>query len=415
MPAFSVYNIMSTKLIHHPYVPPADFAGVQPGVHKASTVFFPSIQDARERSWLNKDAYTYGLHGTPTSYTLEQRLCTLEGGTDAVLLPSGLAAIACVNMAILEQGDEVLIPDNAYGPNKDMAEGELARWGIIAKYYDPLSVADLEAKITDDTRLVWLEAAGSVTLEFPDLVEMVRLCRSRDILTALDNTWGAGLAFQPFDLLRCGDPDSAEAVGVDISMHALTKYPSGGGDVLMGSVMTRNKALSRQILLSHMRQGYGVGMNDVEAILRGLPSIELRYDAADRTTRQLAQWCSQQPQIAQVLHPALPDSPGHAFWKELCVTAEHPEGRAASLLTLVFEPHYTQEEVDAFCNQLQLFRIGYSWGGPMSLVMAYDLASMRQTWPQGIERGHVVRLVVGLENANDLQADIEQALQLLPA
>lgn len=406
---------MSTKLIHHPYVPPADFAGVQPGVHKASTVFFPSIQDARERSWLNKDAYTYGLHGTPTSYTLEQRLCTLEGGTDAVLLPSGLAAIACVNMAILEQGDEVLIPDNAYGPNKDMAEGELARWGIIAKYYDPLSVADLEAKITDDTRLVWLEAAGSVTLEFPDLVEMVRLCRSRDILTALDNTWGAGLAFQPFDLLRCGDPDSAEAVGVDISMHALTKYPSGGGDVLMGSVMTRNKALSRQILLSHMRQGYGVGMNDVEAILRGLPSIELRYDAADRTTRQLAQWCSQQPQIAQVLHPALPDSPGHAFWKELCVTAEHPEGRAASLLTLVFEPHYTQEEVDAFCNQLQLFRIGYSWGGPMSLVMAYDLASMRQTWPQGIERGHVVRLVVGLENANDLQADIEQALQLLPA
>ncbi len=406
---------MSTKLIQHPYIPPADFAGVQPGVHKASTVFFPSIQDARERSWLNKDAYTYGLHGTPTSYTLEQRLCTLEGGTDAVLLPSGLAAIACVNMAILEQGDEVLIPDNAYGPNKDMAEGELARWGIIAKYYDPLSVADLEAKITDDTRLVWLEAAGSVTLEFPDLVEMVRLCRSRDILTVLDNTWGAGLAFQPFDLLRCGDPDSAEAVGVDISMHALTKYPSGGGDVLMGSVVTRNKALSRQILLSHMRQGYGVGMNDVEAILRGLPSIELRYDAADRTTRQLAQWCSQQPQIAQVLHPALPDSPGHAFWKELCVTAEHPEGRAASLLTLVFEPHYTQEEVDAFCNQLQLFRIGYSWGGPMSLVMAYDLASMRQTWPQGIARGHVVRLVVGLENANDLQADIEQALQLLPA
>ena len=406
---------MSTKLIHHPYVPPADFAGVQPGVHKASTVFFPSIQDARERSWLNKDAYTYGLHGTPTTYTLEQRLCTLEGGTDAVLVPSGLAAIACVNMAILEQGDEVLIPDNAYGPNKDMAEGELARWGIIAKYYDPLSVADLQAKITDDTRLVWLEAAGSVTLEFPDLVEMVRLCRSRDILTALDNTWGAGLAFQPFDLLRCGDPDSAEAVGVDISMHALTKYPSGGGDVLMGSVMTRNKALSRQILLSHMRQGYGVGMNDVEAILRGLPSIELRYDAADRTTRQLAQWCSQQPQIAQVLHPALPDSPGHAFWKELCVTAEHPEGRAASLLTLVFEPHYTQEEVDAFCNQLQLFRIGYSWGGPMSLVMAYDLASMRQTWPQGIARGHVVRLVVGLEKANDLQADIEQALQLLPA
>lgn len=406
---------MSTKLIHHPYVPPADFAGVQPGVHKASTVFFPSIQDARERSWLNKDAYTYGLHGTPSTYTLEQRLCTLEGGMDAVLVPSGLAAIACVNMAILEQGDEVLIPDNAYGPSKDMAEGELARWGIIAKYYDPLSVADLEAKITDDTRLVWLEAAGSVTLEFPDLVEMVRLCRSRDILTVLDNTWGAGLAFQPFDLLRCGDPDSAEAVGVDISMHALTKYPSGGGDVLMGSVVTRNKALSRQILLSHMRQGYGVGMNDVEAILRGLPSIELRYDAADRTTRQLAQWCSQQPQIAQVLHPALPDSPGHAFWKELCVTAEHPEGRAASLLTLVFEPHYTQEEVDAFCNQLQLFRIGYSWGGPMSLVMAYDLASMRQTWPQGIARGHVVRLVVGLENANDLQADIEQALQLLPA
>ena len=164
-----------TQLIHHPYQPPAGFAAPQPGVFKASTVIFPSVAAMRTRDWKTKSGYTYGLHGTPTTFVLEERIAALEGGLQTVLVPSGLAAIANVALALLQTGDEVLIPDNAYGPNKALAEGELAAFGISHAYYDPLSVADLAARITDRTKLVWLEAAGSVTMEFPDLIAQARL------------------------------------------------------------------------------------------------------------------------------------------------------------------------------------------------------------------------------------------------
>jgi cystathionine beta-lyase len=160
----------------------------------------------------------------------------------------------------------VLLPDNAYGPNKVLAAGELKAWGITHRFYDPLSPQDLAAKISDKTRLVWLEAPGSVTLEFPDLCEQVRLCKARGVVTALDNTWGAGLAFAPFDLV----PGAARHLGVDISVHALTKYPSGGGDVLMGSVITRDEALHMKLKLCHMRLGSGVGSERCRSRVAGL-------------------------------------------------------------------------------------------------------------------------------------------------
>jgi cysteine-S-conjugate beta-lyase len=168
-----------TQLIHHPYTAPEGFKAPQPGVYKASTVIFPSVAAMRSRDWKHRHGYTYGLHGTPTTFLLEERLCALEGGLRCVLLPSGLAAIANVSMALLKTGDEVLIPDNAYGPNKALAEGELKAWGIRHALYDPMNPADLAAKITPATRLVWLEAPGSVTMEFPDLLEQVRICRAR--------------------------------------------------------------------------------------------------------------------------------------------------------------------------------------------------------------------------------------------
>jgi cystathionine beta-lyase/cystathionine gamma-synthase len=216
-----------------------DLSRPSPGVFKASTVIFPNVAAMRSREWKDKSGYTYGLHGTPTTFLLEERLCELEGGLQCVLVPSGLAAIATVALALLKPGDEVLIPDNAYGPSKDLANGELARFGIHHVLYDPLDPADLAARITPATRLVWLEAPGSVTMEFPDLCEQVRICRARGVTSALDNTWGAGLAFAPFDLAG----DGSGSLAVDISVHALTKYPSGGGDVLMGSVITRDPAL----------------------------------------------------------------------------------------------------------------------------------------------------------------------------
>jgi len=399
-------NALSTTLIHHPYEAPQGFAAPQQAVHKASTVFFPTVAAMRSREWKDKSAYTYGLHGTPTTYALEERLCTLEGGTQCVLVPSGLAALALVALALLKTGDELLIPDNAYGPNKTLAEGELRAWGITHRYYNAMDPQDLAAKLSSATRMVWVEAAGSVTLEFPDLPALVRICKQHGALVALDNTWGAGIAFKPFDL----EPGASEPLGVDISAHALTKYPSGGGDVLMGSVITRDAALHLKIKLCHMRLGLAVGANDAEMVLRSLPSITLRYRAHDLATRALAVWCQTQSAFVQVLHPALPESPGHGFWKALC---DRPDGGAACLFSVVFAPRFSQDQVDAFCDALKLFRLGYSWAGPVSLVVPYELRSMRAVWPAEINQGTVVRFSVGLEAVADLQADIAQALRAM--
>jgi cysteine-S-conjugate beta-lyase len=395
---------LSTQLIHHPYRPPAGFDSPQPPVYRASTVIFPDIATLRTTDWKQKAGYTYGLHGTPGTFLLEERLCALEGGLQCLLVPSGLAAISTTSMALLRTGDEVLIPDNAYGPNKALAENELRAWGITHRYYDSQDAQGLAAMISPATRLVWLEAAGSVTLEFPDLVALVRACQARSVLTALDNTWGAGLAFRPFDLM----PGTGEAIGVDLTVHALTKYPSGGGDVLMGSIITRDPQLHQRLRATRRHLGVGVSGNDVEAILRGLPSIVLRYQHHDMATRALAQWATTRPEFVQVLHPSLPQSPGHAFWQAVC---NQGPGGAAGLFSVVFGPQHSVARVDAFCDALRLFKIGYSWGGPISLVVPYALSEMRGERPEYLQAGTVVRFSVGLEDVADLQADLEQALQ----
>lgn len=394
-----------TQIVHHPYVPPADFVAPQPPVHKGSTVLFPNVAAMRERRWLDKSSYTYGLHGTPTTYQLEERLCALEGGLQCLLVPSGLSALTTVSLALLNAGDEVLVPDNAYGPNKDFTEIELKRLGIAHAFYDAMNLADLEAKITPATKLVWLEAPGSVSMEFPDLAALVRLCRERGVKTVLDNTWGAGLAFRPFDLLADGG-----SLGVDITAHALTKYPSGGGDVLMGSIITRDANLHMRIKLTHMRLGIGIGANDAELLLRSLPSVGLRYQAHDVAARDLARWLGQQPAVVQVLHPALEEAPGHVHWKALCGAAHGGQGAAAGLFSVVIDPTYGQDAVDRFCDSLQLFKLGYSWGGPISLVVPYDIERMRSQPHAQLKTGTVVRFSIGLEQVDDLRADLAQAL-----
>ncbi|HMM86138.1 PLP-dependent transferase [Azohydromonas sp.] len=385
-----------TRLIHHPYRAPAGFDAVPPAVHKASTVMFPNVAALRARDWRSKAGYTYGLHGTPTTFTLEERIATLEGARHCVLAPSGLSALALVNLALLRAGDELLLPDNVYGPSKDLARSMLAGWGIAHRLYDPMDPAALDAMVGADTKLLWLEAAGSVTMEFPDLRALVRVARRHGLTVALDNTWGAGLAFDPFDL--------GDGLAVDLSMHALTKYPSGGADVLMGAVSTVDAALHERVLLAHMRLGLGVGANDAELVLRALPSIGLRYDAQDAAARELAAWLQAQPGIARVLHPALPGSPGHAHWAALCT-------RAAGLFSVLFDASIEPQRVDAFVDALRLFRIGYSWGGPVSLAVPYDLSAMRRD--RAALPGTLVRLSIGLEAVDDLRADLQQALRAI--
>ncbi|HQC97077.1 MAG TPA: PLP-dependent transferase [Aquabacterium sp.] len=381
-----------TDLLHHPYQPPAGWGAVPPGVFKASTVIFPDTRALKSRTYTAKTGYTYGLRGTPTTYLLEERLATLEGGRFCILSPSGLAAIMNVNLGLLKQGDEVMIPANVYGPSSDMAVNVLARWGITHQFYDPMNPDDLAAKVGPTTRLVWLEAPGSVTMEFPDLPALVKAGKAGGALVALDNTWGAGLAFRAFDF------------GVDIVMQALTKYPSGGADVLMGSVVTRDEALHLKLLKLHGQLGIGVAANDAEFILKGLPTIALRYHAHDAAARQLAAWLGTQKAVRQVLHPALPGAPGHDHWKATCTAA-------AGLFSVLLDPALTVAQVDAFVDALRLFKIGYSWGGPVSLVVPYDLDGMRDD--RSALPGHLVRFSIGLEAVADLQADLAQALATL--
>ena len=393
---------LSTRLIHHPYRPPEGFDAVAPGVHKASTVLFKDVHALRTQEWADKSGYTYGLHGTPTTFVLEEKIATIEGGQYCVLAPSGLSALTLVDMAFLRQGDEVLLPDNAYGPGKSFAAGELSHWGITHRYYDPLDAADLAAKVSPATRLVWIEAPGSITLEYPDIPALVAVLRAategrsaeRRILSALDNTWGAGIAFNPFDL------------GVDISMQALTKYPSGGADVLMGSVVTRDHSLHHALLMCHMRLGLGVSGNDTELVLRGLTSMALRYEAQDTVTRELARWMQEQTGVVQVLHPALKGSPGHESWARDATAA-------ACLFSAVFDERFSQAQIDAFCDRLRLFRPGWSWAGPISLCAPYNISLIRtRHWPH---KGGLVRFAIGLESVDDLRADLAQALAGLNA
>jgi cysteine-S-conjugate beta-lyase len=382
---------LSTTLIHHGYQPPAGFQAPQPGVHKASTVIFKDVAAMRARDWLHKTGYTYGLHGTPTTFTLEERIAALEGGRHCLLTPSGLSAISLVDQSFLSQGDEVLLPRNAYAPGRRLKADLLRRFGVVLRDYDPMDAVALPALFTPRTKLLWTEAPGSVTMEFPDLRALLAAARAAGVTSVLDNTWGAGVAFNGFE------------AGADVVMQALTKFPSGGGDVLMGSVVTRSDALAERLKITHMDLGLGVGANDVEAVLRGLPSLALRYSAQDRAGRALARWLQGRPEVTQVLHPALPGSPGHDHWSAHCTAA-------AGLFSVLFDARFSAAQVDRFVDTLRLFRIGYSWAGPISLVVPYDLGAIR---PDGAGElhGHLVRFSMGLEAVSDLQADLQQALQ----
>lgn len=389
---------LTTQLIHQQLETPTEFAALTTAIHRASTVVFKNTAAMQARNWQDDYDYSYGLHGTPTTYALGDKLALLEGGTYCMLAPSGLSAISLVNLAFLKSGDEVWLPDNVYGPNKDLIRQLAQQFGIQYQLYNPLDASTFTPSA--HTRLIWLEAAGSVTLEFPDLCGLVQKAKAANVLTALDNTWGAGLAFTPFDF-------SDQHLAVDISVHALTKYPSGGADILMGSVVTRDRALHLALRRQHALHGVGISGDDAAEVIRSLPSIGLRYDQQDKSCRQLAHWLQQQPYFQQVLHPAISSSPGHQFWLQLCGHSN----RAAGLVSVLFKHEYSVAQIHQFCDTLQLFKLGFSWGGPVSLVMPYQLQHMRQRGDNGqLHQGNLVRFCIGLEQPEDLLADIQQAL-----
>ena len=380
-----------TRIIHHDYQAPAGFDALPVAIHHASTVLFKNVAAMRSRDWKDKSAYTYGLHGTPTTFTLEARLAEIEGGKHCLLAPSGLAAIAMVSMAMLKSGDDVLIPDNVYNPNREFADWLARDYGVQVRYYDPLVGAGMAGLLQDNTRLVWAEAPGSVSMEVPDIPAICAAARARGIPVALDNTWAAGIAFDAF------------GHGVDIVMQALTKYQSGGSDVLMGAVITRERSLHERIEMAHMRMGLGVSADDAYLVLRSLPTLELRFRAHDAGARTVATWLASRPEIERVLHPAFPSCPGHeVFVRDF--------SGAGGLFSVVFKDTFVEAQTDRFVDSLKLFKIGFSWGGAHSLCVPYRIQQERRDW-QG--RGQLVRFNIGLEDPQDLIADIKQALEAM--
>lgn len=390
---------VQTNLIHAPRNAPQYIETVQPPLYRASTIIFKSTSHLFDRHWTDPYDYSYGTHGTPTTFTLGDNIAQIEGGLFSLLAPSGLSAINLVNSTLLNSGDEVWVADNIYGPNLEHLNNLQTRYGIQVKVYNPIDIDSFTP--SEKAKLIWLEAAGSVSLEFPDLKKLVKKAKQFNLLTALDNTWGAGLAFNAFDF-------SDEHLSVDVTVHALTKYPSGGGDILMGSVVTCDQHLHHKLYRMHAIQGISVSGDDTAQIQRSLAHMSLRYEQQSQSTLRLLDWLKQQPQFIQVLHPSLSDSAGHQFWKEVCTT-----GKSAGLASIIFDSKYDMNTVRRFCDNLKLFKLGFSWGGPVSLVMLYDLKQMRALENTHLQQGLLVRFCIGLEDPADLIQDIQNALKQL--
>ncbi len=383
---------IETRINHSDYVPPAGFRSYAEPMYRGSTVLFKNLKELRERSWMSREGYSYGLHGTPTTFTLEAQLAEIEGGNHTLLTPSGLSAISVVDLGLLKTGDDVLIPDDAYRPNQDMGHWLASQFGISVRFYDPMVGAGIANLIQENTKLIWTEVPGSITMEVPDLPAISQVAHEKGVLVALDNTWSAGLVYDGF------------AHGADIIVHALTKYQGGSSDLLMGAVIVREKALFERIGLAYQRLGIGVNADDVARVLRSLPTMKLRFEHSGASSLVVADWLQTRPEIDRILHPAYPDCTGHEFFKRDFTGT-------GGLFSFLFKEQYTGEQIDRFIESLELFGLGFSWGGTHSLAVPYAISNKRIGWH--FPHRHVVRLYIGMEDTKDLIADLEQALQKL--
>lgn len=377
----------ATKLIHAGKLHGDMLRTPGPPVQRGSTILLNSAADIYDKSQT-----TYGRGGLVTHDALRRALADLEGADAAFLFPTGLAAITGVLQALTGNGDEVLVADSVYGPTRRYLEGTARRYGVTTRYYDPrMSVEALGALIQPATRVIFLESPGSLTFEIQDVSAIARLARDKGVLTVIDNTWSAGVLFKPIEH------------GIDVSIQAMTKYICGHSDVFMGMAACSGSAKA-QIAETYHEVGWAVSADDAYMALRGLrtlvPRLKLHGDAA----LQVAAWLRQQPEVLDVLCPALPDAQGHALWKRdftgIC-----------GLIGVVLKPE-TEHVVPAFLNSLKLFGLGYSWGGFESLAIHCDPQLSVRTVPVKLG-GPLIRLHIGLEGVEDLIADLRQGLDAL--
>jgi cystathionine beta-lyase len=377
----------TTRLIHPGAHAPAGFRSLATPVYRGSTTLFPSAESLND-DWRHEAGYTYGLYGTPTARELALRIAELEGGEHTFLAPGGQAAIALIYLAFTGAGDHVLVPDSVYGPSRGFADHVLRRFGVEVEYYPPLVGAEIERLLRPGTRLVWCESPGSVTMEVQDVPAIAAAAHRAGAVVALDNTWSAGLHFDAF------------AHGVDVTMQALTKYVGGHSDLLLGSVTVRDAEAYERLGEVHKGLGLGASPDDCSLALRGMQTLGVRLAALERGTLEVARWLAERPSVATVLHPALPSCPGHELWRRDFTGS-------SSIFSIVFAEGTTREAIVTFVDALELFEIGYSWGGVTSLAVPFfELA--RTHGPR--YDGRLVRLNVGLEDPRDLIADLEMAL-----
>ncbi len=374
---------INTRLAHIGYDPSEYHGFVNPPVVHASTVLFPDAATMAARD----QKYTYATHGTTTTDALCAAIDALEGSATTILLPSGLAAVTVPLLAFLDAGDHVLIVDSVYFPTRRFANGMLKRLGISVEFYDPAIGAGIESLMKPNTKVVFTESPGSNTFEMQDIPAISKVARAHGAIVMMDNTWATPLFFKPLDH------------GVDISIHAATKYPSGHSDVLMGTV-SANARCAQRLKDANMVLGLCVAGDDAYQILRGLRTMGIRLQRHQESALKLAEWLETDPRVAQVLHPALPSFPGHDLWKrDFC--------GSSGIFSIVLK-EASSSAAFAFLDALQIFGLGYSWGGYESLAVHVSVAD--RVIAKGNYPGPIMRLQIGLEDIEDLKADIERGL-----
>ena len=383
-----------TVLAHAGSNPRANHGIVNPPVYHASTILSPTLAELRGRAQrrFEKGAYTYGRHGTPSATArYPPSSAATEGGYRAVALASGLAAINAAILAFVKAGDHVLMVDSVYGPARRFCEAFLKRFGVETTFYDPLIGAGIAALIRDTTRVVYTESPGSLTFEMQDIPAIAAAAHAAGAVVLMDNTWSAGVYFKPFDH------------GVDVSIQSGTKYIGGHSDLMLGTI-TSTEEHWRRVRQSAADLGAPSGPDDMYLALRGLRTIKVRMARHQETGIMLAHWLAKRPEVARVLHPALPHDPGHALWRRDFTGA-------CGLFSVVLQPT-TEAQLAAMVDGLELYGMGASWGGFESLILPNDPSPSR-TATKWTAPGPLVRIHAGLEDPEDLIADLERGFERL--
>ena len=381
-----------TQCVHHPAVSNEGFATLAVPTYRASTIVYDDAETFAARSSRGFDGYTYGLHGTPTTRTLEAQLTALHGGVRTVLVPSGQAAVTIVMLSFLMPGDRVLIPDHVYPPVRTFCRTYLEPRGIDFAVYDPLIGADIADVIDGRTKLVWVESPGSGTMEVQDLPAIVAAAKAKGVLVGCDNTWATPLLFKPL------------AHGADFAAEALTKYVGGHSDLLLGSITVSDIAL-RQTMKETLRAfGVGVSPDEVALALRGIETMGVRLAHMGRVSEDFAKRLQAFPVVDRVLHPALASCPGHQFW-------ERDFQGSSGVFSVVLKPG-AEARLGPAMTAMKVFAIGASWGGTRSLLVPMAVKGDRTVNPW-TDEGTVLRVSIGLEHPDDLWADLETLLAVL--